>query len=428
MRQMLIICSFFLVLVQTAMAQDAPVEAVVVAASGNRQLRLAVETPAERAGGGDAGASAAEMADVIVYDAAMCGLFSVEKFPSLSPAGLHETSFLPWASSGVALLVRGEVTVKGDELTAEFRLYDVSGHTMLTARRYLGALKDKRRFAHDFSDEILRVMTGEKGPFTTHIAFVSNSSGNKEIAIMEWDGRNQMQLTRNGSINLNPDFSPDGRELVFSSYKRGNPDLYRRALSSTAEIPVSNRKGLNITGAWSPDGSRIALTLSKDGDSEIYALARDGSSPVRLTVNPAIDVAPAWSPDGGRIAFVSDRLGKPQIFVMNADGGNVRRLTTSGSYNVSPRWSPKGDRIAYARMSGGSFQIFGINSDGTGDTQLTETGSNENPAWSPDGRFIAFSSKRGGTEAIYVMRADGSGQTRITQSKGSCTQPAWSRQ
>lgn len=428
MRTMSIVILFLLLLPVALCAQDDGIKAVEVTAPGNRQLRLAVETPRSLDAAPDS-LAAKELGDVIAFDMNMSGVMTAEtreQVAGINPVPLAGTNYLPWASSGFDLLVRGEYSIKGDELTIEFRLFDVLNRKMMTARRYLGKKRDLRHFAHAFADEIMQVMTGEKGCFTTHIAFVSNLTGNKEIVIMGWDGHNQVQLTRNGSINLNPDFSPDGRELLFTSYKRRNPDLYKRALSSTVEVPVSNRKGLNITGTWSPDGSRIALALSKDGNAEIYTLARDGSSPTRLTSSHAIEVSPVWSPDGGRIAFVSDRLGKPQIFIMNADGGNVHRLTTAGGYNVNPRWSPKGDKIAYARMQGGGFQIYTINADGTGDTQLTDVGSSENPAWSPDGRFIAFSSKRGGVEAIYVMRSDGSGQTRVSQGKGKATQPAWS--
>jgi TolB protein len=400
---------------------------IEITAPGNRQLKLAVEAP-HALDAASAPAASKEMGDVIAADMNMSGVIAAEtsdQQPLLGGIRLAGIDFLPWTTAGFDMLVRSEYGIKGDELTVEFRLYDVPNRKMVTAKRYLGKTKDLRRFAHSFADEILLVMTGEKGCFTTHIAFVSTQSGNKEIVIMDWDGYNPLPLTRNRSINLNPDFSPDGREIIFSSYKRNNPDLYKRALSSTAEIPVSNRKGLNITGAWSPDGTKIALTLSKDGNSEIYTLARNGGNPQRLTVGPSIEVSPTWSPNGSQISFVSDRLGKPQIFVMNADGGNVRRLTSNGAYNVNPRWSPKGDKIAYARMEGGGFQIFTINSDGSGDTQLTSTGSSENPAWSPDGRLIAFSSKQGGADAIYVMRADGTGQTRVSQSKGGSTQPAW---
>lgn len=426
MRHMTGIILFLLAITVALPAGAGAVEAVEVTAPGNRQLRLAVEAPRSTQGG-PGSQSAREAGDVIAYDMNMSGIVAAESRDQLpGSSSLASTNYLPWATSGFDLLVRGEYALNGDQLTVEFRLFDVLNRKLMTARRYLGRAKDLRYFAHSFADEILLVITGEKGCFTTHIAYVSSQSGNKEIVIMNWDGHDQLPLTRNGSINLNPDFSPDGREIIFTSYKRGNPDLYKRALSSTAEVPVSNRKGLNITGSWSPDGSRIALTLSKDGNSEIYTLSKDGSNPNRLTVNPAIEVSPVWSPDGSRIAFVSDRLGKPQIFVMNADGSNVRRLTTAGGYNVNPRWSPKGDKIAYARMNGGGFQIFSINADGTGDTQLTSDGSSENPAWSPDGRFITFSSKRGGAESIYVMRSNGSGQTRVSRGAGKGTQPAWS--
>jgi TolB protein len=401
---------------------------VEVTAPGNRQLKLAIDAPRSK-DANPLAETAKEISNVIAFDMNMSGAISAEAREQLPRSGsisMAEVDFSPWAASGIDLLVRSEYSVRGDELTVEFRLFDVISRKMMTARRYLGKARDLRRFAHTFSDEIMQVVTGERGCFTTRIAYVSSQTGNKEISIMDWDGHTPLPLTRNGSINLNPDFSPDGREIIFTSYKRGNPDLFKRALSNTVEVPLSNRKGLNITGTWSPDGSRIALALSKDGDAEIYTIAKDGSNPLRLTTNPAIEVSPVWSPDGSQMAFVSDRLGKPQIFVMDSKGGPARRLTQSGNYNVNPHWSPKGDRIAYARMLGGGFQIFTVNTDGTGDTQLTTTGSNENPAWSPDGRFITFSSKRGGVEAIYVMRADGSAQTRVSQGRGSSTQPAWS--
>ena len=399
---------------------------IEVTAPGNRQLKLAVDTP-RTLDAGHVPDIAKELGDVIAFDLTMSGVVLAESRGSsfVNPPPLPQTDFTLWKNAGYDLLVRSEYSLNGEDLTVEFRLFDLPNSTMMAARRYLGKKRDLRRFAHSFSDEVMLALTGEKGCFTTRIAFVSTRTGNKEIAVMDWDGHNAMPLTNNRSINLNPDFSPDGREILFSSYKNGNPDLYRRSLFSTTEVPVSTRKGLNITGTWAPDGKQIALTMSKDGDSEIYTISRDGSKPVRLTTNPAIDIYPTWSPDGTRIAFVSDRFGKPQIFTMNTDGTNVKRLTGTGSYNVNPRWSPQGDKIAYVRMEGGTFHIYTINTDGSNDNQLTSEGNNENPSWSPDGRFITFSSKRNG-QAIYVIRADGSGQTKVSQGKGSASQPAWS--
>lgn len=401
---------------------------IEVNAPGNRQLKLAVDIPRSLESPANAG-YAKTVSDVIAFDMNMSGVVTAEIHSQQTVSGalsLLDADYLPWQSAGFDMLVRSEYSLKGEHLTIEFRLFDVITRKLITAQRYLGKANDLRRFSHAFADEILRAITGEKGVFTTKIAYVSTQTGNKEIFVMDWDGHNPLPLTKNGSINLNPDFSPDGRDIIFTSYKRGNPDLYRRSLSNTAEVALSHRKGLNITGSWSPDGSKIALALSKDGDAEIYTLDKNGGQPTRMTINPALDLYPAWSPDGKQIAFLSDRLGKPQIFVMNADGSDVRRLTTSGGYNVNPRWSPKGDRIAYSRMTNGGFNIFTIAPDGSSDVQLTVDGNNENPAWSADGRFICFSSKRASGDGVYVMRADGSGQTKVTQGKGAHFQPVWS--
>lgn len=416
---------FLVVLPSVLYAQPGYIE---VTAPGSRLLKLAVDYP--RSIDVPANSESVKLVPgVIAFDMNISGVVTAESLSQQSAAkilSLVDIDFAPWSSAGFDLLVLSEYSLKDGQLAIEFRLFDVINRKLITAKRYLGAAKDLRRFSHSFADEILGAITGAKGAFTTKIAYVSTQTGNKEIYVMDWDGYNPLPLTKNGSINLNPDFSPDGREIIFTSYKRGNPDLYRRPLSNPVEVALSTRNGLNITGTWSPDGSKIALALSKDGDAEIYIIDKVGGHPVRLTINQALDLYPAWSPDGKQLAFVSDRLGSPQIFVMNADGGEVRRLTTSGNYNVNPRWSSKGDRIAYSRMTNGGFSIFTIAPDGSSDTQLTSEGNNENPSWSPDGRFICFSSKRSSGNGVYVMRADGTGQTKVTQGKGSYFQPVWS--
>ncbi|MCM2357577.1 MAG: Tol-Pal system beta propeller repeat protein TolB [Geobacteraceae bacterium] len=423
---------FFLVLT-VALLLALPVLAqqdyLEVTAPGGRALQLAIAPPAPLSGSANR-AVAGEIAELFRFDMTLAGPFAVQEAPAGEGSSAIRPGtfdFAPWKSSGASLLLKSGYSISGSTLVLECRLYDVTRETELTAKRYTGDLKELRRMAHSFSDEIMRVVTGEPGPFSGKVAYVSTVTGNKEIHLMDYDGFTVQRLTGNRSINLNPDFSPSGKEISFTSYKGGNPDLYRRELFTGAEARISAHRGINIGGAWAPDGNRIALAMSKDGHSQIYVIDKYGKQAARLTNGRTIDVSPAWSPDGSRIAFVSDRLGKPQVFIMDADGKNERRLTTSGSYNVSPRWSPKGDRIAYCRQQGGGFQIYAINPDGSDDSQLTSEGSNEHPRWSPDGRFIVFSSKRGGREALYVMRADGTGQTRVSRGKGSDSHPAWTR-
>ncbi len=415
--------ALLLTMVASAPAQESYLE---VTASGSSQSSLAVATPL-RLEGKENPEVAREVAEVLAFDMTLSGLFQVAaKDPERGGIRPGEFSYAPWKVGGAKLLVKSGYSITGDRLTLELRLYDLLLEKQVTAKRLAGSIKDVRRLAHAFSDEILRTLTGQSGPFTGKIAFVSKRTGNKEIYLMDYDGHNPQQLTKNRSINLNPDFFPNGREIVYTTYKNRNPDLYRRELYTGAEAKVSTQRGLNVTASVAPGGEKIALAMSKEGHSQIYIINPQGKQLARLTNSSALEVSPAWSPDGKQIAFVSDRLGKPQIFVVNSDGSELRRLTTSGAYNVEPRWSPRGKVIAYCRQMGGGFQIFLINTDGSGNVQITSEGSNEHPRWSPDGRFITFSSKRGGKESVYVMRADGSGQTKVSQNGGSDTHPVWS--
>ena len=425
MKKLLALIVILTLIPVTLFAQQGYLE---VTAPGNRQLQLAVAAPAPLSGGPRADV-ARELAECLQFDMTLAGPFTVMPLTEAQGEGgirPGEFSLAPWKAAGADLVIKTGYTVNGKSLTVEFRLYDVLRGKEVTAKRLSGSDRDLRKIAHTFSNEIMRAITGEAGPFTGKVAFVSTVTGNKELYLMDYDGHNVQRLTGNGSINLNPDFSPSGRELVYTSYKKRNPDLYRRELFTGAEARISHSAGINATAAWAPDGNRIALARSVSGISQIYLIDKNGKQLARLTSSGAIDISPAWSPDGSKIAFVSDRYGKPQIFIMNADGTGVHRLTYSGGYNVSPRWSPKGDRIAYCRRQGNGFQIYTISPDGTGDTALTTAGSNEHPRWSPDGRYIVFSSNRAGGDAIYVMRADGTGQVRVSQGKRADSHPVWS--
>jgi len=389
-----------------------------VTAPGNRQLKMAILPPVPLSGDENP-KIAADIADIFKLDLGITGIISLAD----QPAASQTPSNLP---ADADIILKTTYRLSASSITFEYRLTELPSGKELLAKRYSSSLQDLRKTAHTFADEVLYALTGERGPFTGKIGYVSTASGNKEIYIMDWDGYNSQKITSNGSINLNPDFSPSGKELVFTSYKKQNPDLYRRELFTGTEARISSAPGINITGAFSPEGNRVALAMSKDGNSEIYLITKGGKPLSRLTTNPAIDLSPTWSPDGKFIAFVSDRLGRPQIFMMRIDGSDIKRLTSVGAYNVAPRWSPKGDKIAYSRQYGNNFQIHTINPDGSDDKQITSEGNNEHPRWSPDGRLIVFSSKRAGTESVYVMRADGSGQTKVSRGRSSDSHPTWS--
>jgi dipeptidyl aminopeptidase/acylaminoacyl peptidase len=145
--------------------------------------------------------------------------------------------------------------------------------------------------------------------------------------------------------------------------------------------------------AWSPDGRTIVFVSWRDGNGEVYAMDADGSGPRNLTQNPAKVVRPSWSPDGRSIAFVSSRNRQSEIYVMNADGSGKRSLTRHRANDDLPTWSPDrldlptwspdGRRIAFLRpatrrykMPGRDvirrgYHLYVVNADGSGLRNLT---------------------------------------------------------
>ncbi|MBI5248476.1 MAG: Tol-Pal system beta propeller repeat protein TolB [Desulfomonile tiedjei] len=369
--------------------------------------------------------SGRDLAEIIRRDLYLTAIFQiVDPTPPISTSANGEPDFDRWNQAGVQVLILGSFQTMGDELTLEVRLYDVALKKLEIGKRYSGKIRDHRRMIHRFADRVMEKLTSVPGCFSTKIAFVGDSQS-REVFSMDFDGHNPAQLTRNGSINLSPDWSPDGRNIVFTSYMNGNPDALAMDLSNLSLRAVSSRPGLNASPRYSPDSNSIALSMSFNGLPKLFIVTPQGNIIKRLTEGRGNDISPAWSPDGSAIAYVSDQAGTPQIYIVPTGGGQPRRLTFNGNYNTDPDWSPRGDLLAFTTRIEGRFQICTIRTDGTDLRVLTKTGSNQDPTWSPDGRFIAFMSERDGRRRIYIMDARGEIQVPVSPITGKC--PAWSR-
>lgn len=350
----------------------------------------------------------------------------------ISPADEAYTQphFRNWQNVGASGLIRGRIAKMGAQSLLQLRFYDTHQGRVGLARECRIDGSDVGACVHGFLNELVTLLTGEPGIFTTRIAFVRREGRKKTIWSCDVDGGAAKRLVDDSSLTLLPAWDPSGQFLLYTSYPTGRAYLYRRRVEATQAETLSARKGLNMGAAVSPDGKRIAMTLSYEGNSDIYVTDWDGQHLTRLTRGWGQDVSPAWSPDGRALVFVSNRSGAPHLYTMNADGSDQKRLTFQGSYNQEPDWSPRKDgRIVFtARDEHLHYDLFAIAPAGGRVLRLTQdAGDNDGPSFAPDGRHIVFSSTRGPghKRALYVMDEEGKKVRPIGPSLTDIETPAW---
>jgi len=331
-----------------------------------------------------------------------------------------------WATTGAQVLICGDLSQKQSGSSVELRLYDLETGRRIASKAYRLAA-DWRWLAHEMADDVIKLLTGDEGINRTRIAFSrATGQGEKELALVDYDGAGLKQLTSGGNVKLFPDWSPDGRMLVYCAYGNTSMNIYTLDVAAGNTKTLCERPGLSTTPAFSPDGRQLCMSLSHEGSSDLYLMNADGRNLRRLVSGKGIEISPSWSPAGRQLAFVSDRTGVPQVYVVNVDGTDLRRLTFEGSYNTSPAWSPGGDLIAFVqRQANGSNQVCVTNINGDTYMRLTSRGNNEDPSWSPDGLHIVFTSSRTGNFELFTMDWNGANQTQLTRLGGAYS-PAWS--
>ena len=409
-----------------------PARAVVTVSifgPGSHQFPIAIVPPK-----GDA-ALGQEFARVLSRDLELSGYFRVldprtfTEDPQTAGVTADTIDFAGWAAVGAQQLVKGTIESGAGTLTLEVRLFDVAERRDVadSGRRLQGSRPDLPRMAHRYADQLLAVLTGERGPFDSKIALTSTRGGRlKDVYVYTFDMTTPARLTNERSITIAPAWRPDLRGVLFASYREHLPRLFEVDVASRAVVQFSNDSKTYLGGVWSPDGTQVLATREDDGNSDIELLDRWGNVTKRLTDHWAIDVSPAWAPDGQRFVFCSSRSGSPQIYTMAIGTSEPVRVSRIGTYNTSPAWSPKGDLIAWATRTGNTFQIVVAGADGSNPRTITGAGSNEDPSWAPDGRYLVFSSSRGGNRTLWLADRDGRTQKQLTPEGGDDTSPAWS--
>ena len=221
-----------------------------------------------------------------------------------------------------------------------------------------------------------------------------------------------------------PNWTPDGKEIVYLAGRRFGAELWRVEVSGGAE---PERVGSGVSAgsfALAPLGDRLAYVQGRF-DANIHRWRRSlpgGSSnpPTRFLSSTKFEHRPQYSPDGGRIAFISNRSGDRGVWLADADGSNARFLGLgTGTQQDNVSWSPDGRRLAIDMLEDGNWDIYVVSPAGGNPLRLTDHPADDfAPSWSHDGSVVYFESRRGGPTDIWKVSAAGGEPVRITREGG----------
>lgn len=257
------------------------------------------------------------------------------------------------------------------------------------------------RLTSDVSDDY----DPDWSPDGDSICFTSNRSGYQHIYAIPVSGGSAIAISSGISEDIHPCWIPDGGFIAFSSDRSGNQELWLQSLSNPAMTNITNSEASEESIDYSGDGQFLCFNSNRSsGNWDLWKQVRSSGTLVRLTTHPSNDGEPAISPDGHKIAFISGRAGHIDIWVMNSDGSSARALTNDAYLDLMPCWTPDGQYITYASNRNGNFDIWSVPVSGGESVLITGEAADEvYPSWSPDGSCLAYSSEESGNSDIYLL-------------------------
>lgn len=378
------------------------------------------------------------LADVIAQDLTGTGLFreipGAEHISKITSFG-SPVQYSDWQRIGAQVLITGTISsnAKG-QITVKYRIFDVFASAELgVGEKFRESVVSLRRMAHKVADQVYERITSEKGYFDSRVVFVSETgrkgARKKRLAIMDYDGANVQYLTDSASIVLAPRFSPNGEQVLYTSYETGFPRIYLLDLGQGKPTLIEKKVGAtSFSPRFAPNGKSVVYSREQGGNTDIYLMNLSSGKSRRLTNAASIETSPSFSPDGSQIVFESDRSGSQQLYVMSASGGTPKRISREDGRYGTPVWSPRGDLIAFTKQNKGRFHIGVMRTDGTKERLLTASFLDEGPTWSPNGRVIMYTREtRGerGTASLYTVDILGRNIKPVKTPDGA-SDPAWS--
>ena len=393
-----------------------------VTTSGGRQVPVAIVPFANEA------SAPQNITPVIADNLKNTGLFRLVNVVGVAklPTEPSEVNFLDWTSRSTEALVIGGIFVQADgRYEIRVRVFDVAKQSQLAMFSYIATASQLRGTAHKISDEIYEKLIGEKGIFSTRIAYVLKRGNRFDLQVADADGYNPQSILSSLEPIRSPKWSPDGSKLAYVSFENRKSSVFIQDLVTSRRTLVANFKGDNYAPNWSPDSRQLVVTLSKDAVAQIYVIPVTGGDAVRVVESASMDLNATFTGDGKDIIFVSERSGGAQLYIVPAIGGTPRRLTFEGSNNTNPRMSPDGKLVAFVNRDAGKLRIATLELASGQVNVLTEGPLDDSPSFSPNGRTILYEDKSGGRGRLGSVSTDGRIKQKLSSQVGDVREPTW---
>jgi len=225
-------------------------------------------------------------------------------------------------------------------------------------------------------------------------------------------------------IKGSPTWTPDGRDIVFSSTRGGLASLWRVSVSGGTPRPVAGVGVIASSPSISAKGNQLVYTQSFIKENILRLDLKDEKHsqgpPAVLNLKKGRNWRPSFSPDGQSFAFESV-LGSSEIWACDSDASNCRQLTSLQGTAGAPQWSPDGHNMAFEFRPKERSEIYLLELGG-GTPRLLPTlpgADNGGPTWSRDGNWIYFYSDRGGEHfQLWRVPLKGGPPVQITKNGG----------
>ncbi|MCB0375974.1 MAG: TolB family protein [Sinomicrobium sp.] len=241
----------------------------------------------------------------------------------------------------------------------------------------------------------------------------------EDIYLVNSDGSDFEIVDKHAARDFAPQWSPDGRNIIFTSVRDGHHELYKLDLDSKSLKRLTNTASDSQDGCYSPNGKYIIFSGNRNGNAELYRMDKNGAHLRQLTFTPDFDEhSPKWSSDGKKIVFVGKAKGEESdIWIMDSAGKKRTRITQTPEPEFHASLSKDGTKISYIKVYDGAFEVHRVDINGKNDRVLVRKKGYQAffPHWSPDGKFIAFTrdvmeGTVPGLPALYKVDMEGNEQ------------------